>query len=116
MEQPPILDTAALDELREIMGEEFGKLVASFELDGGQRLEALHQAFAGNDAEQARQQAHSFKGSSGNLGALRVAGLCLEIERYARQEELYTAATLMEALENEFQKACDDLKAYATPA
>ncbi|ASK34579.1 histidine kinase [Alcanivorax sp. N3-2A] len=110
MQQPPVLDTAVIDELREIMGEEFDRLVASFERDGQQRLKALHQAFSADDAEQARQQAHSFKGSSGNLGAARVAALCVEIEQYARGGDLPAAAVLMEALENEFLKACDQLK------
>lgn len=109
MEQPPILDSAVLDELREIMGQEYEKLVASFERDGRRRLLALHDAFSATDAEQVCQQAHSFKGSSGNLGALRVTGLCLEIEQYARQGDLVAAASLMEALENEFLKACDGL-------
>ena len=54
-------------------------------------------------AEAVRQQAHSFKGSSGNLGALRVTGICLEIEQYARERDLAAAGTLMEALENQFR-------------
>jgi HPt (histidine-containing phosphotransfer) domain-containing protein len=110
--QSPILDSAVLNELREIMGREYEKLVMSFERDGRQRLQALHDAFSAADAEQARQQAHSFKGSSGNLGALRVTGLCLEIEQYARQGDLAAAAALMEALENEFLKACDGLAGF----
>jgi len=109
MEQPPVLDTTVINELREIMGADFKTLVASYIRDGGQRLQALHDGFAVGDVEQIRQQAHSFKGSSGNLGALRVTGICLEIEQYAREGNLSAAGTLMEALENEFQKSCDAL-------
>ena len=109
MEQPPVLDSAVINELREIMGGDFDTLVASYIRDGGQRLQALHDALAAGDAEAVRQQAHSFKGSSGNLGALRVTGICLEIEQYARERDLAAAGTLMEALENQFQKSCDAL-------
>lgn len=111
MEQPPVLDQAVLDELRDIMGADFRTLVESFARDGRQRIDALRAALSDGDAEQTRQQAHSFKGSSGNLGALRVTGLCLEIEQSARRNDLTAADTLMEALENEFQKARDSLDA-----
>ncbi len=111
MEQSPVLDTGVINELREIMGGDFDTLVASYLRDGDQRLRALHEALAAGDAEGVRQQAHSFKGSSGNLGALRVTGLCLEIEQYARDRDLAAAGTLMEALENEFQKSCEALGA-----
>lgn len=111
MGQSPVLDLTVLNELRDIMGVDFHTLVVSFVRDGRQRIEALHAALADKDAEQTRQQAHSFKGSSGNLGALRVTGLCLEIEQHARRNDLTSADALMEALENEFRKACDSLYA-----
>ena len=41
MEQPPVLDSAVINELREIMGGDFDTLVASYIRDGGQRLQAL---------------------------------------------------------------------------
>jgi len=44
MEQPPVLDSAVINELREIMGGDFDTLVASYIRDGGQRLQALHDA------------------------------------------------------------------------
>ena len=42
---------------------------------------------------------------------MRVTGICLEIEQYARERDLAAAGTLMEALENQFQKSCDALGA-----
>ena len=51
-----------------------------------QRLAALHEAVREGHMDGIRQQAHSFKGSSGNLGALRVSALCLEMEQLAREE------------------------------
>ena len=50
MEQPPVLDSAVINELREIMGGDFDTLVASYIRDGGQRLQALHDALAAGDA------------------------------------------------------------------
>lgn len=109
MEQLPVLDTAVLDELREVMGSDFPILIASFVRDGRQRIDALRRALSAGDGEQARQQAHSFKGSSGNLGALRVTGLCLDIEQYAGHDDLAAAAALMDTLEQTFEQACNRL-------
>lgn len=109
MEKKSVLDTALLNELREIMGEDFHRLIRSFARDGNQRIDALNQALSAGEAESARQQAHSFKGSSGNLGALRVTDLCLKIEQHAQGCDLAAAAGLMAGLASEFHQACEAL-------
>ena len=80
MHDRSVLDVEVVSELQDIMGQDFQMLVESFQRDGEQRLAALDQAFAQGDANTLRSQAHSFKGSSSNLGTTYVAGLCMDLE------------------------------------
>ncbi|MDX1804866.1 MAG: Hpt domain-containing protein [Alcanivorax sp.] len=109
MPDMPILETEIVAELQDIMGDDFTMLVQSFQRDGEQRLAALHRAQASADADTLRRQAHSFKGSSGNLGARRVSDLCLNIEQHASAGELEAIPPLLEQLDAQFSLACSAL-------
>lgn len=77
------MDPQVLSGLQEVMEGEYPKLLDTFLDDSQKRIEALHQAR--DDAKALGRIAHSFKGSSGNLGALRLAQLCQSLE--ARSSE-----------------------------
>lgn len=111
MHDRSVLDAEVVSELQDIMGQDFQMLVESFQRDGEQRLAALDQAFAEGDADTLRSQAHSFKGSSSNLGATHVAGLCMELEGLASSGELVSAQPLIHSLKQHFQQACAALNA-----
>lgn len=74
------LDLDVLSALREIMEDGFSTLIDTFLADCETRLQVLRQA---NTAEQLIATAHSFKGSSSNMGAVRLAELCGQLERDA---------------------------------
>src|SRR5450830_1358446 len=57
---------------------EYPKLLDTFLDDSQKRVEALRKAR--DDAKALARIAHSFKGSSGNLGAVRLAHLCQRLE------------------------------------
>lgn len=78
------LDEQALQELKVIMGSDFPLLVRTFLNDSLQRITAITAALDCGDAEALRRAAHSFKGSSGNLGALQLAELCRQLEERGR--------------------------------
>ena len=111
MHDRSVLDVEVVSELQDIMGQDFQMLVESFQRDGEQRLAALDQAFAAGDAETLRSQAHSFKGSSSNLGAIHVASLCMELETLASSGDLANAPALIHSLKQHFQQACAALNA-----
>ena len=111
MHDRSVLDVEVVSELQDIMGQDFQMLVESFQRDGEQRLAALDQAFAQGDANTLRSQAHSFKGSSSNLGATYVAGLCMDLETLASSGDLATAPPLIHSLKQHFQQACAALNA-----
>lgn len=105
-----LIDSDIVAELKDVMGDDFSLLVDSFIRDGQQRLEAISSAVAGQDAETMRAQAHSFKGSSSNLGAVQVRECCLAMETLATQGQLDQAAALLAKLEEAFHKAAEALK------
>ncbi len=68
------------------------------------RLERLRAALAEGNAEELVFVAHSLKGSSGQLGAQRMAALCTELEELGRSLDLTGAAPLLADLEQEFAR------------
>lgn len=98
-----IVDQALVAELKDVMGEGFSALVDSFRADADKRLDALEQHLADGDAGALRQQAHSFKGSSGNVGAAQVATCCLELEKQADAGNLQDIPATLDQLRGALQ-------------
>ena len=67
------------------------------------RLQSLRSAAAADDFELITRTAHSIKGASANIGALRVAELARRVELAASDDELPSGAVLR-ALEEEFER------------
>ncbi|MEE2870844.1 Hpt domain-containing protein [Alcanivorax sp. MD8A] len=111
MQDSAMIDSDVVAELQDVMGNDFSVLVESFERDGRQRLAALTAALDAGDTERFRREAHSFKGSSGNLGAVQVCTLCMELEALANEGNLSRAVTVLERLDGTFKQACDALNA-----
>lgn len=107
-----ILDQEIVNELQSVMGENFQTLVESFFRDSEQRLTLLHEAIDRGEAEEVRQTAHSFKGSSGNLGAQALSGLCLELEQAGRSGQLDQAPELLERIRRAYDEARRELEHY----
>jgi PAS domain S-box-containing protein len=80
-------------------------------------LGALREALAGQDRSSLERRAHSLKGSSGMLGALRLAELCAELERIARDEEdLEACVRRIDAIEDEHGRVVAELLDAVAPA
>jgi HPt (histidine-containing phosphotransfer) domain-containing protein len=77
------LDRDLLNALQEVMEEGYPELLDTFIADSEERLRVLRNA---DDAAQLMSAAHSFKGSSSNMGAVRLAELCHELEQRAKQK------------------------------
>lgn len=79
----PLLDDEIICTLREVMGEDFSLLMETFVRDSSERIGALASSIHAGDADAVRRGAHSFKGSSGNVGAVRLAEACRLLESMA---------------------------------
>ncbi|MCF5713237.1 Hpt domain-containing protein [Pseudomonas tremae] len=98
------LDYSVLNALQEVMEDEYPTLLDVFLKDSEQRIVQLRQAVeTGNmDLQELSLTAHSFKGSSSNMGALRLSDLCRQLEDCARQHQSLGLAELVGKIDNEY--------------
>ncbi len=85
-------DQPSVENLKSIMGEDFKQIYRVYARDSQSRMEQLEQQLSGRsvDFEKVRLLAHSLKGSSSNVGALKMADLCYQLERMAMEETIST--------------------------
>jgi HPt (histidine-containing phosphotransfer) domain-containing protein len=93
------LDRDVLSALQEVMEEDYPTLLDTFLADSIERLSQLHKA---DDAEKLGATAHSFKGSCSNMGAIRLAQLCNELEQRSKQDSLEGIEKLISEIDSEF--------------
>ena len=98
------INNTALDELKSIMGDDFGLLIETFTKDSESRIEALGVAIDNQNSELLRTTAHSFKGSSSNVGAPALADYCYQLEKMARAENLVNSAGVLNRVKEEFDR------------
>ena len=111
-----LLDEDVLASLRELQeqGEPdiLNELIELFLDEAPAQLSALREAIeGGGDAGPVERVAHALKGSSGNVGAMRVAAVCAELETVGRDRELTRAPELLDQLEVEFDRTRQALNA-----
>ena len=94
------LDPRVLSGLQEVMEGEYPKLLDTFLDDSQKRVEALRKAR--DDAKALGRIAHSFKGSSGNLGAVRLAQLCQRLEVESVESAVGDLGELVDQIDREF--------------
>ena len=76
-------------------------------------LQTMREAESGGDAEKLKAAAHSFKSSSANLGALRLADVCLELETLGRAGSTEGALPLLMQVEEEYRMVREALQGGA---
>ncbi|MDH0648286.1 Hpt domain-containing protein [Pseudomonas sp. GD03858] len=81
------------------MEEGYLQLLETFLEDSERRLSQLHEA---KDADELGLAAHSFKGSSSNMGAVGLAGLCQQLEERVRDQSLYGIEDLINRIDQEY--------------
>lgn len=96
------LDYDTLNTLKQVMEDDFNLLLETFRQDSIDRLKKLHEVIQGGDADLIRRSAHSFKGSSSNIGALQLSALCAALEKKALSGDLQGLAEDVHAIEQEF--------------
>lgn len=105
---PEAVDVAMLTSFEEaqIEGEPdlVVELIDLYLEDASAKIDALWKALATSDEMLLRRLAHCLRGSSGNLGAHRMATLCEELERIDRPDPLREAVELLTSLDLEFER------------
>jgi HPt (histidine-containing phosphotransfer) domain-containing protein len=93
------VDREVLDTLREVMEDSYPDLLDTFLSDSESRLHELQKTA---DARVLSEVAHSFKGSASNMGAVRLAALCQELESDAKNKSPAENVKLVAEISGEF--------------
>lgn len=98
------LDSSVLSTLQDVMEDEYPTLLDVFIKDSEQRVAQLRQVFdaPAPDLQALSLNAHSFKGSSSNMGALQLSDLCRRLEEQARREQPDGLEELIEQISREY--------------
>ena len=106
------LDYDTLNTLKQVMEDDFALLIDTFVQDSTDRIATLHQVIQGAEADLIRRAAHSFKGSSSNIGALQLAALCAALEKKAFENNLDGLIDDLTSIEQEFQRVQSLLRSF----
>lgn len=106
------LDEGLLEELRDILEEEFPALVKTYIQDSAVRVQDMQAAFGRGDADALRKASHSLKGASANLGLEHLAGLCCELEKAALAGQVDGQAPQLQRIVEEQQRAVTLLRGH----
>lgn len=82
-------------------GGEFAEIIDLFLGNARRNCNAVRDALASGDRQSLELAAHSLKGSSSTMGAVRLAALCASLEEAGHTGALERAATLAERLDTE---------------
>ncbi|MYM62546.1 Hpt domain-containing protein [Pseudomaricurvus sp. HS19] len=106
------VDENTLTMLKEVMEDDFGKLIDAYLDDCSRKMPQLPLLLESRDFEQLRRMAHSLKGASSNFGAHALTELCLQIELAAKAGEETGLEALVRAAGAEQQRVADALAAH----
>ena len=97
-------DGAAL--LERLEGDEkiYEEVIALFLEDVPGQIRCLQEAVSGGDVAMAERQAHTLKGASGNVGAMGLQKVALEIEKACKEGNLKEAIKMLDMIKAEFEE------------
>lgn len=107
----PALDRRTLEELKEIMEDEFDDLVQTFLKDAPLLIYEIRDGIQARDTEAVWHAAHALKSSSANLGALQLPVLAKELELLAKAGQRSGSVELLKQMAEEFKRVRRGLRA-----
>ena len=109
-----VLKYEILDALSDFIGSDpFGRYLLDYVENTSKNLQRIGIAIASDDDERIRHLAHRLKGSSGNIGALKLAWNCVELEALTIDEPSQELLKRhFERLEAVFQVTRDAIQSY----
>ncbi|MBA3007444.1 MAG: response regulator [Proteobacteria bacterium] len=110
-----LLDQARLDMIRSLQRPDrpnvLKKIIELYQQNAPALLRSIHDAVSSGDNLLLQEAAHSLKTASANLGAIKLAAICKELEDYGHQKKYEAATSLIDTLEGLFQEALGALGA-----
>ena len=112
-----LIDRKPLDNIRALQREGapdiLGKVIDHYLSQSPEFIRKLNEAVAANDGEIIRSIAHTFKSGSANLGALRLAEICAEMESYGNANTMDVNKEILARIETEYEKVGNALAAVS---
>ncbi len=110
MSQPRSVDPDVIENLKSLGGIELLAELHRVFISTSETLVAdLHKALASGNAPVVEEKAHSLKSSSGNMGALQLSEICLQLEKMGQTKDLSNAKDLAQKLDSEFKQVSLEL-------
>ena len=92
------------------------ELLSIFKREFPDHLQALRNAVAGNDADQAARVSHTLKGMLANLAVAKAAASAGRLERLARAGELSSLGGALADFEKDVQGLLPEMESYLAEA
>lgn len=108
----PLLDDRVLQELRDIMDDDYLSLLRTYLRNAPSLLAEVRAAIGREDVNGMVIPVHSLKSSSANVGAMRVFELARQAEREARAGDLEAATKAFYVAEKAFAEADEALRSH----
>ncbi len=106
------LNADMLNELRELLAENFNELINRYISDSQARFNLLQAAIKNLDFKVIYYEAHGIKGSSRNMGADILAEIMARLEALGHDQNSEGITEVFAAAEAEYAKVVVGLKAY----
>ncbi|MDH5545800.1 MAG: Hpt domain-containing protein [Gammaproteobacteria bacterium] len=107
-----VLDLQALEELREVMEDDFSLLIQTFLNDAPVRIDELKSALSAGDVLGLEKPAHTLKGSSSNIGATALSRACAKLVDDIRAGTVENPSADIKSIESLFELTNSALQHY----
>jgi signal transduction histidine kinase/DNA-binding response OmpR family regulator/HPt (histidine-containing phosphotransfer) domain-containing protein len=112
----PVINDSALEAIRALDpngGDEILQRIINLYIDNANTLlQTLEQAMASGKIDDIRSSSHTLKSSSNQVGAIRLAEMCREVENEARNQRYDASGKLLSSIQQEFSNARVVLETY----
>ncbi len=111
MSTEPVLDPATIESLRALSddGEFLKEIAGIFIADTPERIAELEKSQAAGDITTFTRAAHSIKGSSANIGAMRLGAAAARLETESKKSPISTLTPMIGELKAEFEQVRTEL-------
>ena len=106
MADGPVVDSQALDRLREWGGDKLlAQMIRLFLDNSGNRMDQIRSGVENSDPEEAERGSHSLKSSAANVGVMAVRAIAAEMEGLATKGDIDSVRSMLPGLETAYAEA-----------
>lgn len=97
------INLESLQELKDIMEDDFTVLIETFISDGKEQINLLEVYIDAGDFTKIKAGAHTLKGSSSNIGANKLSEICFKLEKKGSDHDASDMVELLNQLRDEYE-------------